>query len=80
MRCINCSYNNIAKGIRLLDKIAIFVYAGKKFTQVRAFESNFSLNQTNISVPKHFFVGDRRPQVLHYAFAPYVVPKIMKYI
>ena len=28
----------MAKGIRLLDKIAIFVYTGKKFMQVRAFE------------------------------------------
>ena len=27
--CINCSYNNIAKGIHLIDKIAIFVYTGK---------------------------------------------------
>ena len=44
MRCINCPYNNIAKGIRLHDKIAIFVYSGKKFIQVRAFESNISLN------------------------------------
>ena len=30
VRCINCPYNNIAKGIRLYDKIAIFVYSGKK--------------------------------------------------
>ena len=29
VRCINCSYNNIAKGIRPLDKKAIFVYVGK---------------------------------------------------
>ena len=29
VRCINCSYNNVAKGIRLLDKKAIFVYTGK---------------------------------------------------
>ena len=29
MRCINCSYNNVAKGIRLLDKKAFFfVYTG----------------------------------------------------
>ena len=33
VRCINCSYNNVAKGIRLIDKKAIFDY-----TQVRAFE------------------------------------------
>ena len=29
VRCINCSYNNVAKGVRLLDKKAIFVYTGK---------------------------------------------------
>ena len=29
VRCINCSYNNTAKGIRPLDKMAIFVYTGK---------------------------------------------------
>ena len=28
VRCINCSYNNVAKGIRLLDKKATFVYTG----------------------------------------------------
>ena len=38
VRCINCSYNNVAKGIRLLDKKAFFVYTGKKIMQVRAFE------------------------------------------
>ena len=45
VRCINCSYNsmdNMAKGIRLLDKKAIFLYR-KKFIQVRAFESNIPL-------------------------------------
>ena len=39
VRCINRSYNKIAKGIRLHDKITIFA-----FIQVRAFESNFFLN------------------------------------
>ena len=29
VRCINYSYNNVAKGIRLLDKKAIFVYTRK---------------------------------------------------
>ena len=29
VRYINCSYNNMAKGIRLLDKKAIFVFTGK---------------------------------------------------
>ena len=30
VKCINCSYNNVAIGIRLLDKKAIFVYTGKR--------------------------------------------------
>ena len=29
VRCISCSYINVAKGIRLLDKNAILVYTGK---------------------------------------------------
>ena len=37
VRCINCSYNNVAKGICLHDKKAFFVYR-KNFMQVRAFE------------------------------------------
>ena len=28
VRCINCSYNNVAKGIRLFDKKTVFVYIG----------------------------------------------------
>ena len=37
VRCINCSYNNVAKGIRLLDKKAFFCLYWKKIMQVRAF-------------------------------------------
>ena len=33
VRCINCSNNNVAKGIRLLDKKAIFVYKGNLYKQ-----------------------------------------------
>ena len=33
VRCLKCSYNNVAKGIRLLDKRTIFVYTGKQFMQ-----------------------------------------------
>ena len=29
VRCINCSYNKIARSIGLLDRIAIFVCSGK---------------------------------------------------
>ena len=40
VRCIYCLYNIIAKGIRLLDKMAIFVYTGNFFIYVRAIKSN----------------------------------------
>ena len=33
VRCISCSYNNVAKGIRLLEKKKAFI-----FMQLRAFE------------------------------------------
>ena len=42
--CINCSYNIVAKDIRYLDKIAIFVHT-EKIIQVRAFESSFPESQ-----------------------------------
>ena len=45
VRCIHCSYNNIAKGIFLLDKMAIFVLYRKIFIQIRAFESSVPLNR-----------------------------------
>ena len=38
LRCINCSYNNVAKGIRLYDKKRNFCLNMKQFMQVRAFE------------------------------------------
>ena len=46
VRCINCSYNNVAKCIRLLDKNAFFVYTGNIscFMQVRAFERYIPLS------------------------------------
>ena len=44
VRCINCSYNNVAKGVRLLDKKAIFVYTGK-IMQIRAFERYIALKE-----------------------------------
>ena len=44
VRCINCSYNNVAKGIHLLDKKTFFVYTGKKFMQVRSFERYIPLS------------------------------------
>ena len=45
VRYIKCSYNNVAKGIRLLDKKSIFWLYSKNFMQVRAFERYISLNR-----------------------------------
>ena len=42
VRCINCSYNNVAKGIHLLDKKHFCLYM-KNVMQVRAFERYNSL-------------------------------------
>ena len=42
VRCLNWSYNIIAKGIRLHDKKKHCL--NKKIIQVKAFESNISLN------------------------------------
>ena len=44
--CINCSYNNVAKSIRLLDKKKqhVFCLYRKNFMQVRAFERYISIN------------------------------------
>ena len=46
VRCINCSYNNAAKGIHLLYKKAIFFYR-KNFMQVRAVESYTPLSKSS---------------------------------
>ena len=50
VRCINCSCNNVAKGIRLIDKKKdFFVYTGKNFMQERAFERYTPLTQIGYS-------------------------------
>ena len=41
---ISCSYNNIAKGIHLIDKKAIFVYTGKIHTN-KSFWMQHPLNK-----------------------------------
>ena len=58
VRCINCSQNNTAKGIRLHDKIAIYILQ-EKVQQVRAFESNISLmnkKENVVRTPRHNFL------------------------
>ena len=45
VRCLNCSYNNVAKGIRLLDKKQ-FLQENLSFMQVWAFEIYIPLNIT----------------------------------
>ena len=41
LRCINSSYNNVAKGIRLLDMFCLY---RNNFMQVRAFERYIPLS------------------------------------
>ena len=41
VRCINYSYNNVAKGNRLLDK-KHFLFIQEKFMHIRAFERYIS--------------------------------------
>ena len=46
-RCINCSDNNVAKGIRLLDKKQFL--DRKNLMQVRAFEGSIPLTLLDYS-------------------------------
>ena len=45
VRCINCSYNDMAKGIRLLDEKSHFCLCRKNLIQLRTFESNNPLSK-----------------------------------
>ena len=47
---VNCSYNKVAKGIRLLEKKRIFCLCRKKFMQVRAFERYIPLWKKTIEI------------------------------
>ena len=47
VRCISCSYNNVAKVIRLLDKKSNFCLYRKNFMQVRGFERYIPLKHKN---------------------------------
>ena len=44
VRCVNCSYNNVAKGIRLLDEKQ-FLFIQEDFKQVRACERYIPLKE-----------------------------------
>ena len=48
VRCINCSYNNVAKSISLLDKKYIFMQENVIYVQVRAFERYVPLRQEDL--------------------------------
>ena len=51
MRCINCSYNNVAKvSVSLIKKHFLFIQ--EKFMQVRAFERYIPINMDIIPVNK----------------------------
>ena len=47
---MNCSYNNVAKGIRLLDKKSIFVYTGKISCSYTPLKMQQMVNQFNLSL------------------------------
>ena len=49
VRRINCTYNNVSKGIRLLDKKA-FLFIQEKNMQVRAFERYIPLTSSVIAL------------------------------
>ena len=58
VRCINCSYNNVAKGIRLLDKKhPLFIQ--ENFMQVRAFERYIPITIVIISYVSS--IGSNQP-------------------
>ena len=50
VRCINCSYNNVAKGICLLD----FLLIQEKIMQVRAFERYIPFYQSSLILTELF--------------------------
>ena len=52
VRCINCSYNNVAKGIRLLNK-KHFLFITENFMQGRAFERLYLLKKEEESLNHH---------------------------
>ena len=68
VRCINCSYNNVAKGICLLDK-NIFCLYRKTFMQVRAFERYIPLMRYFIKILKldtgNWKRNSQRKKLLH---------------
>ena len=44
VRCITCSYNNVAKGVRLLDK-NIFVFIQEKIHASKSFRKIYPIKQ-----------------------------------
>ena len=49
VRCISCSYNNVAKSIRLLDK-QLFLFIQEKIYASKSFERYIPINSTNSSL------------------------------
>ena len=48
VRCISCSYNNVTKGIRLLDKKKQFLFIQEHFNASKSFWKIYPFNRTNI--------------------------------
>ena len=67
MRCINCSYDNMAKDIRLLDKKAFFVYTGKisyKLELLKAISPYIVNHAENPPAFLAYILGDLRSAVV----------------
>ena len=61
VRCINCSYmyNNVAKGIRLLDKKNIFLFLQETFHASKSFLKIYPLKETKsatMNIFRFFFI------------------------
>ena len=48
VRCISCSYNNVAKGIRLLDKKKQFLFIQENFHASQSYLKIYTLKWVNI--------------------------------
>ena len=60
VRCINCSYNEVAKGISLLDKKAFFVYTGKILCKLELLK-DISLNS---NLTQSIMLGNNKKKVM----------------
>ena len=66
VRCINCSYNNVAKGICLLDKKKAFLFIQEQFHASKSFiPLKYMINCSLNSLEKKHFVGNHLQNRYH---------------